>query len=237
MIINLFAEYQKKPSIELRNKIALANQKLVAKLANKYSRRTGQSFSDLSQIGFIGLLTAVERFNLSKGYQFSTFADKYIQGEILHYLRDSTSLIKISRAWRELCIKEAKLTEAHIAQNNREPNQIEKRKLLGLSEKEYEEYKLACKAWKPLSLDKPRENISSSWAEAIADPRYSQERTMFEVCHAISQIKDEETRFCMESVYVCDITQKKIAAELKVSESAIFRRMEKGMSLMRVILT
>jgi RNA polymerase sigma factor (sigma-70 family) len=84
---------------QLRNRIIQLNVPLAKKAANRYSTKCSEPFEDLLQEGVLGLNRAVERFDLSRGVAFSSFAMPYIRGSIQHYLRDRADAIRIPRAW------------------------------------------------------------------------------------------------------------------------------------------
>lgn len=87
--------------VRLRNQIAVLNGGLVEKLAGKYAEDGRESFEDLYQVGMIGLIKAVEKYDPGKGSAFSSYAVPYIRGEILHHRRDRTQTIKIPRSWSD----------------------------------------------------------------------------------------------------------------------------------------
>lgn len=94
------ATYQptQKLSKRQRDQMILANKGLVFKVANRWVKKCSIPLDELEQIGFIGLVKAVDNFDDSTGNQFSTFAIPKITGEIMHYLRDKNSLIRIPQA-------------------------------------------------------------------------------------------------------------------------------------------
>lgn len=119
--IELLVAYQQTPSIALRNKLVRLNTGLVRKVAYRLSQQCHESFEDLEQIGYLGLIQAIERFDPGKGNTFSTFAVPYIRGEILHYLRDRSSTVKIPRRWQDLQRSAKKIRERLTQQLNRQP--------------------------------------------------------------------------------------------------------------------
>ena len=90
---------------------------------------------DLFQIGAMGLVKAVDRFDLSFGVRFSTYAVPMIAGEIKRFLRDD-SMIKISRSLKELAIRAAKLREQLLMERGEEPGVEELSELLGVEPEE-----------------------------------------------------------------------------------------------------
>lgn len=78
----------------LRNKMVVANLGLARMIAHQYKKKTRLDYDDLFQIACIGLIKASSRFDPSRGIKFSSFAVKYLRGEILHYLRDKSNLVR-----------------------------------------------------------------------------------------------------------------------------------------------
>lgn len=87
--------------VRVRNQIAVLNAGLVEKLAGKYAEDGREAFEDLYQVGMIGLIKAVEKYDPGKGSAFSSYAVPFIRGEILHHRRDKASAIKIPRSWSD----------------------------------------------------------------------------------------------------------------------------------------
>ena len=85
--------------LALRNRLVKLNAGLVRKIAHRVSHQCAEPYEDLEQIGYIGLIRAIERFDPTQGCAFSSFAVPYIRGEMLHFLRDRGSSIKVPRRW------------------------------------------------------------------------------------------------------------------------------------------
>lgn len=114
-----------------RNEIVLGNLKLVLSIVNKFSRRV-DNLDDLFQIGTIGLLKAVDNFDLKQEVRFSTYAVPMVLGEIKRYLRDN-SFLRVSRQIKDRAYKALKAKEEFIAKEQREPTHIEIADILGVS--------------------------------------------------------------------------------------------------------
>ena len=97
--MELLIAYHQNPTVEVRNRLIRWNAGLIRKVAHRLSYQCLQSFEDLEQIGYLGLVRAIERFNLNHRRTFSSFAVPYIRGEILHFLRDRDSMVKVPRRW------------------------------------------------------------------------------------------------------------------------------------------
>jgi RNA polymerase sigma-B factor len=100
--LNLLKLYQQEKSVELRNKIFILNQGLIRLAANRWVVKSSLDYDDLFQIGSIGLIKAIERFDPTKGCNLSTFAIPYILGEIQHFVRDREGLMKLPRRWQDI---------------------------------------------------------------------------------------------------------------------------------------
>lgn len=132
--ISLLEEYKKTGSIETRNKLIQGNLRLVLSVIQKYSGR-GQDADDLFQIGVIGLIKAIENFDLTKEVRFSTYCVPMINGELRRYLRDFNP-IKISRTYKDTAYKALQAKEKFIADNKREPTIEEIAEITGLKKED-----------------------------------------------------------------------------------------------------
>ncbi|MCY4360189.1 MAG: sigma-70 family RNA polymerase sigma factor [Cyanobacteria bacterium MAG APA_bin_95] len=109
----------------IRNRIVQMNSRLAQQVASRMIHRCSLDFDDLVQIGHLGLIKAVERFDPNTGYAFSSFAVPLIRGEILHYLRDHVSPIRVSRRLLELHSRGIKLQETMANRSGRYPTESE----------------------------------------------------------------------------------------------------------------
>lgn len=119
---------------EAREVLIEENMGLIHHVVKRFLGR-GVEAEDLFQIGAIGLVKAVDRFDLSFGVRFSTYAVPMIAGEIKRFLRDD-SMIKISRSLKELAIRAAKLREQLLMERGEEPGVEELSELLGVEPEE-----------------------------------------------------------------------------------------------------
>lgn len=99
---DLLIEYYQNKSIKIRNQIVDANMALVGHIANKMIHTCHVPLEDLIQVGTLGLIKAVEGFNPKRNILFSSYAFKFINGEILHFIRDKSRLVKVPREIQEL---------------------------------------------------------------------------------------------------------------------------------------
>ncbi len=104
---------------EARQKFIYGNLRLVLSVIQRFYGR-GESADDLFQVGCVGLIKAIDNFDLSQNVQFSTYAVPMIIGEIKRYLRDNNS-IRVSRSIRDLAYKVIQYKEKYLKENNNEP--------------------------------------------------------------------------------------------------------------------
>ncbi|SHH40619.1 RNA polymerase, sigma subunit, RpsG/SigG [Clostridium collagenovorans DSM 3089] len=104
---------------ESREKFIRGNLRLVLSVIQRFNNR-GENVDDLFQVGCIGLIKAIDNFDLSQNVKFSTYAVPMIIGEIRRYLRDNNS-IRVSRSLRDIAYRALQVRDALINKNNKEP--------------------------------------------------------------------------------------------------------------------
>lgn len=105
---------------EAREKFINGNLRLVLSVIQRFNNR-GENVDDLFQVGCIGLIKAIDNFDLSQNVRFSTYAVPMVIGEIRRYLRDNNS-IRVSRSLRDIAYKALQVRDKLILANNKEPN-------------------------------------------------------------------------------------------------------------------
>ncbi len=102
----MFRRYAKQRDVRLREQLVAMHQNLVRYLASKFVNR-GEPLEDLVQVGTIGLINAIDRFDMERGIKFSTYATPTIVGEIRRYFRDKAWSLKVPRRLQELNLSAA----------------------------------------------------------------------------------------------------------------------------------
>ena len=115
---------------EARNKFIDGNLRLVLSVIQRFCGR-GETADDLFQVGCVGLIKAIDNFDLSQNVQFSTYAVPMIIGEVKRYLRDNNS-IRVSRSVRDLAYKVIQYKERYLKEHGKEPKVEEIAKELGV---------------------------------------------------------------------------------------------------------
>jgi RNA polymerase sigma-B factor len=241
--LELFQQYQATANPAIRNQIIKINLGLVRKEAHYWGNQCHETFEDLVQIGCIGLLRAVERFDPDKGNAFSSFAIPYIRGEIQHYLRDKSSPVKIPRQWLTIQRQALKIRQNFRDEFKRTPTELEIAQRLNISVLEWEEIKLACKNREPLSLDIPISNNEqegqSCLGDLVPDPHYKSfqlaQEDQIRLQMALGEL-EEKTRYILEFVFLQDLTQKETAERLGISIITVSRHLKKGIQLLQKMM-
>ncbi|MDX2240769.1 MAG: RNA polymerase sigma factor SigF [Leptolyngbyaceae cyanobacterium bins.302] len=237
--LELLREYHNCPDPQMRNRLVELNFGLVRREAHHWINQCTENYEDLLQVGSIGLIRAIERFDVSKGHAFSSFAIPYIRGEIQHYLRDKSQSVKIPRRWQALQRKAVWVVRELQANLNRSPNDAEIAAALEISVEEWQEIKLACQNRALLSLDAPirdEESGASSLAELVPDSRYRSfqlaQEDQIRLQQALTQL-EKRTRQILEFVFLYDLTQKETAERLGISAVTVSRRVKKGLEMLQ----
>ncbi len=241
--LELLRQYQDSGSHEVRNRLVQINIGLVRKEVHHWINQCGESYDDLLQVGCIGLIGAIERFDMSKGHAFSSFAIPYIRGEIQHYLRDKSPSVRVPRHWLSLQRKSAAVVKDLQVRLNRQPGDAEIASALNISVQEWQQIELARLNQSPLSLDAPvqdEEEGAISLGELVPDSKYRSfqlaQEDQIRLQQALSQL-EKRTREILEFVFLYDLTQKETAERLGISAVTVSRRVKKGLDLLKEIMT
>ena len=240
--IELLSAYYQNPTVAVRNQIVRLNTGLVRKIAHQLSHQCSEPYEDLEQVGFIGLIRAIERFNPVQGCAFSSFAVPYIRGEILHFLRDRANIVKVPRRWQDLQ-KEAQRTREHLTKTlGRQPKDMEVAAHLGISINEWREVQLAGKNRSILSLDATvsyQADCNMTLGDLLPDTHYqvlqSLEEDRQQLQNALGQL-EEKTRQAIEYVFFKNLSRKEVAEQIGVSPMTVTRWIQRGIDQMIAFL-
>ena len=213
----------KNGDIEAKEKFINGNLRLVLSVIRKFYGR-GENLDDLFQVGCIGLIKAINNFDLSQNVQFSTYAVPMIIGEIRRYLRDNNS-IRVSRSVRDMAYKVIAIKDRIIKQELREPTIEEISKELGV---EKEEIAFCLDAiQEPISLQEPvygddtenlfvmdqvsdKKNSDELWAENIT------------ISEAMKKLNEKEKNIINKRFFE-GRTQMEVANEIGISQAQVSR--------------
>jgi RNA polymerase sigma-B factor len=196
----------------------------------------------LLQVGCIGLIRAIERFDMSKGHAFSSFAIPYIRGEIQHYLRDKSPSVRVPRRWQALQRQSVWVARDLQGTLKRSPTDAEIAEALGISLSEWQEIKLSGQNRALLSLDAPigdEENGTACLGELVPDHQYRSfqlaQEDQLRLQQALVQL-EKRTQQILEFVFLHDLTQKETAERLGISTVTVSRRVKKGLEALQSLM-
>lgn len=221
----------KKGDLTARETLVNGNLKLVLSILKRFNRKD-ENMDDLFQVGCIGLLKAIDNFDLSFGVKFSTYCVPMVLGEVRRYIRDNSS-IRVSRSIKDVAYKVLKLKDELTMTSGMEPTNEEIAKILEIEEKEVVN---ALEALRPtVSLFEPIYNDGGDTIylfDQVEDKKNSQNLDIrLAVDKAISNLSERE-QFILDQRFVIGKTQMEIAEEIGISQAQI-SRLEKN-ALQRV---
>ena len=206
-----------------REKLISGNLRLVLSVVQKFAGR-GESMDDLFQVGCIGLIKAIDAFDLRQNVQFSTYGVPMIAGELRRFLRDHSAL-RVSRSMRDTAYRVLQAKEKLLARDGREPSVEQLARELELPR---QEVVLALDAvCEPLSLYEPVFNDggeSSTVMDQIGDTRNTDEHWLEQIAleEAMRRLTPREKRILALRFYD-GRTQMEVAREVGISQAQVSR--------------
>jgi RNA polymerase sigma-B factor len=235
--LELLNAYQTSGLPYLKDRIVRLNLGLARREAHYWANQCQENYEDLLQVGSIGLVSAIDRFDLAKGYAFSTFAMPYIRGEIQHYLRDKSSVVRVPRRWLEMLHKSASVNQQFQADYQRLPSDTEMAAALDISISEWQEVRLAQQNRRAISLDCPTgDDEGHCMMDILPDHGYRSFQLADEDRQRLRQgliTLEQHTRQIIEFVFFYDLTQKEVAERMNISVITVSRHVKKGVGSLK----
>lgn len=218
----------------VKDEIVMGNLKLVLSAVKPY-RSQKYSLDDLFQIGVIGLIKSIDNFDVSKNVMFSTYAVPMIRGEIKRYVRDSVSILRVSRQVKDLAYHCFKAKEELTQQLERSPTYEEISKYLNIKK---EQVKEAFESFNPvMSFSEPINNTDEDSLELydiISDPEDLEEKVITNLTLKTSlNSLDEIERRIIDNRYFEGLTQMEVAQEFNISQAQVSRLEKQALKNMR----
>ena len=219
----------------LRDELVELHLPLVEYLARRFRNR-GEMLDDLVQVATIGLIKSVDRFDLERGVEFSTYATPTIVGEIKRHFRDKGWAIRVPRRLQELKLALTKATSELSQANGRAPTVHELAQHLGLSEEEVLEGLESANAYSAVSLDAPDGGDDDS--PAVADSLGMVDEALEGVEYReslkplLEKLPAREKKILMLRFFG-GMTQSQIAAELGISQMHVSRLLARTLAQLR----
>ncbi|MER6075600.1 RNA polymerase sigma factor SigF [Streptomyces sp. NPDC001817] len=225
-------EYQ-----DARNTLIEMNMSLVRYAAGRFRSRGPEEMEDIVQVGMIGLIKAIDRFELSREVEFTSFAIPYIVGEIKRFFRDTTWAVHVPRRLQEARVQLARATEELRSWLGRTPTVKELSELMSLPEDEVIEARLASNGYNSSSLDAAF-NASEDGESALADFIGTDDPALelVEDFHALAPLiagLDERDRQIIHMRFVEELTQAQIGEHLGVSQMHVSRLLSRCLAHLR----
>ncbi|WSM08987.1 RNA polymerase sigma factor SigF [Streptomyces sp. NBC_01716] len=210
----------------VRNTLIELNLALVRYAATRFRNRSDQ-MEDIVQVGTIGLIKAIDRFELSREVEFATFAVPYIVGEIKRFFRDTSWAVHVPRRLQELRIDLAKATDELSQELDRAPTTAELAEHLDLEQTEVIEGVVASNGYTAGSIDLPADDGVES-SSPLSD-RLGAPDTQLEVAENVQALKplidelDDREKWILRMRFGAEMTQSEIGLELGVSQMHVSR--------------
>lgn len=216
-----------------REKFIKGNLRLVLSVIQRFNNR-GENPDDLFQVGCIGLIKAIDNFDLSQNVKFSTYAVPMIIGEIRRYLRDNNS-IRVSRSLRDIAYKALQVRDRYVKDFNKEPTITEIAKELEIDR---EEVVFALDAIQdPVSLFEPIYNDGGDAIyvmDQISDSKNLDENWIENICinEAMKKLNNRE-KLILNLRFFNGRTQMEVADEIGISQAQVSRLEKSALKHMR----
>ena len=232
----LLRKYHEQGDLQAREQLIEQYMSLVRSLARRYSYR-GEQLEDLVQIGAIGLIKAIDRFDVNRGVELTTYATPNIIGEIKRHFRDKGWSVRVPRGLQELNVQLSRLVEQLTVQLGRSPTIPELAKASGAQEEEVLEALESGRAYSSLSLS----SGGGSDGEDDLDPLESigTEEHQYEVSEDRAVLApgfralDDRERRILQLRFFDGLTQSQIAQQVGISQMHVSRLIRRSLEKIR----
>ncbi|MFD4876651.1 SigB/SigF/SigG family RNA polymerase sigma factor [Streptomyces sp. NPDC058420] len=222
-----------------RNTLIEMNLSLVHFAARRFRNRGSGDMEDIVQVGTIGLIKAIDRFDLSREVEFTSFAIPYIVGEIKRFFRDTTWAVHVPRRLQELRADLVKSKESLTTTFGRAPTVKELAADLDLTDNQVIEGLVAANGYAAGSLDTPggeaeADDGAPQYADTMGETDPALE--LFEDLHTLGPLLrrlDERERTLIEMRFGRELTQAEIGRELNVSQMHVSRLLTRTLGKLR----
>ena len=221
--VNLWKNYKEEPTIDARNKIVLLYAGLVKSIARRAASVSGSyvDLEDLVSFGMLGLIKAVEKYDIDKGVSFETYATYRVRGEIIDYMRRNDW---VPRGVRKRAQDIEKATEAFKNTNNREPTQDELCVTLGVKRNDITQVLSDCARLNTISFEEMIQETVKTDRNLICDETPEEALAQGELLEQLAEAIDslpERERLVIALYYHEELTLKEISSIMSVSESRV----------------
>ncbi|MFK4274335.1 RNA polymerase sigma factor SigF [Streptomyces milbemycinicus] len=222
----------------VRNTLIELNLSLVRYAARRFHNRAVE-MEDIVQVGTIGLIKAIDRFDCERGVEFPTFAMPTVVGEIKRFFRDTSWAVHVPRRLQELRIDLAKANEELFQRLDRSPTTAELAEHLRLTEDEVIDGLVASNGYLTTSLDAPADQESGATRVTTYADRFGDVDPAMEAVENLQALKPlveqlgERDRRILQLRFGEEMTQSEIGAELGVSQMHVSRLLSRALGRLR----
>jgi RNA polymerase sigma-B factor len=232
----LLRRYHEQGDLQAREQLIEQYLSLVRSLARRYSYR-GEQFDDLVQIGSIGLIKAIDRFDLDRGVELTTYATPNIIGEIKRHFRDRGWAVRVPRGLQELNVRLSKLIEQLTVQLGRSPTIAELAEGAGVQEEAVLEALESGRAYTSVSLSsggttEDGEELDPLESLGDVEPEYavSEDRALLAPGF---KVLNERERMILRLRFFEGLTQSQIARQVGISQMHVSRLIRRSLEKIR----
>ena len=232
----LLRRYHEEGDVSAREQLIEQYMSLVRSLARRYSYR-GEQLEDLVQIGAIGLIKAIDRFDVNRGVELTTYATPNIIGEIKRHFRDRGWSVRVPRGLQELNIQLSRLVEELTVQHGRSPTIPELAKSAGVEEEDVLEALESGQAYATLSLSAPSGGDDDSDLDPLEslgtiEHEYEVSEDRAVLAPGLAKL-DERERRILHLRFFEGLTQSQIAQQVGISQMHVSRLIRRSLEKMR----
>jgi RNA polymerase sigma-B factor len=232
----LLRRYHEDGDLAAREELIERYMSLVRSLARRYAYR-GEQLDDLVQIGAIGLIKAIDRFDLERGVELTTYATPNIIGEIKRHFRDKGWSVRVPRGLQELNVQVSKLIEQLTVQLGRSPTIPELAKAAGVEEEQVLEALESGRAYSSVSLSTgggSDEDGELDPLESLGTIEHEYEVSEDRAVLAPGfKVLDERERKILHLRFFSGLTQSQIASEIGISQMHVSRLIRRSLEKIR----
>ena len=232
----LLRRYHNEGDLQAREQLIERYMSLVRSLARRYSYR-GEQLDDLVQIGAIGLIKAIDRFDLNRGVELTTYATPNIIGEIKRHFRDKGWSVRVPRGLQELNVQLSRLIEQLTVQLGRSPTIAELAEAAGVQEEEVLEALESGRAYSSVSLSAgmgPDEDGELDPLESLGTEEHEYEVSEDRAVLAPGfKVLDERERRILHLRFFRGLTQSQIAEQIGISQMHVSRLIRRSLEKIR----
>jgi RNA polymerase sigma-B factor len=231
----LLRQYHTHGDVHAREELIERYMSLVRSLARRYAYR-GELYEDLVQIGAIGLIKAIDRFDVDRGVELTTYATPNIIGEIKRHFRDRSWAVRVPRGLQELNVKLSKLVEQLTVELGRSPTVPELAKAAGVDEEAVLEALESGRAYSSLSLStgtgQDDEELDPLESLGDVEPQYelSEQRAMLAPGF---RVLEQRERTILHLRFFEGLTQSQIAQQVGISQMHVSRLIRRSLERIR----